>query len=271
MSCLFDTPLPSFFLSPLFRIINIIMTTASLAATVEQQHDDSDSSDEEWVFSSVPSTRKQQAPQKQQQTQPPLAAVRPQQKQYQQLKKPLQKLTISPASIRTIRANLPRNNFIPSTSTSSQQQQSPLPLQIIKSVNAAMPPPPSLVKARQQQQQTTQQSNHYKPQQPIRQAQPPAPPSLDFISDAELEQLCTEMNAQLLVTRLVHVYKSCEVFIKIKEIETRGNTVESMSIESRMKDYLSYAHDPCDFILVKKKRSPFSLYSLHIAHTNKQT
>lgn len=70
-------------------------------------------------------------------------------------------------------------------------------------------------------------------------------PSLQFISDKELATMCNEMNATLLVSRLVDVYKSCEIFIRIREIET-----QAMSIEMRLKDHLSHASDPCDFILV---------------------
>lgn len=70
-------------------------------------------------------------------------------------------------------------------------------------------------------------------------------PSLQFISDKELVIMCKEMNATLLVSRLVDVYKSCEIFIRIREIET-----QAMSIEMRLKDHLSYSNDPCDFILV---------------------
>ncbi|KAI9470756.1 MAG: hypothetical protein EXX96DRAFT_367884 [Benjaminiella poitrasii] len=68
--------------------------------------------------------------------------------------------------------------------------------------------------------------------------------SLQYISDQELESICTEMNAELLVIRLIHVYKSCDIYLRIREIETAKSV-----IEVRLKSYLHYCPDPPDFIL----------------------
>ncbi|CEP20124.1 hypothetical protein [Parasitella parasitica] len=70
-----------------------------------------------------------------------------------------------------------------------------------------------------------------------------AAPSSTHISNEELVEICTNMNASLLITRLVNVYKSVEIYIRIREIET-GSV-----IESRLKDCLHYCDNPCDFIL----------------------
>ncbi|KAG2232937.1 hypothetical protein INT48_008030 [Thamnidium elegans] len=125
-----------------------------------------------------------------------------------------QRLTISAASIRTIEANISKSCRLP-----PYQPNLPLPSPILKSV-------PIL-------QQTK-----------IVSKKPIEMPSLQFISDKELHQMCLEMDADLLVSRLIDVYKSCEIFIRIREIET-----EAMSIEMRLKDHLSNASDPCGFIL----------------------
>lgn len=150
---------------------------------------ESESSDEEWVFSST-------------KTQPKATTT--------VKKTPQKKLTISAASIRTIRANIPKSNRL-------APLQPQLPLPILKSVVTA----------------------------PIVLKKPIEIPSLQFISDTELHAICLEMNADLLVTRLVNVYKSSEIFIRIREIEK-----EALSIEMRLKDQLCYSRDPCGFILV---------------------
>lgn len=118
-----------------------------------------------------------------------------------------QKLSISASSIRTLKANIPKR---------------------------VAPPPPPL-------------QHHVTQIMPILQQKKlmVKQPSLQFISDKELVTMCKEMNATLLVSRLIDVYKSCEIFIRIREIET-----QAMSIEMRLKDHLSHAADPCDFILV---------------------
>ncbi|KAL7315279.1 hypothetical protein PS15m_006749 [Mucor circinelloides] len=75
----------------------------------------------------------------------------------------------------------------------------------------------------------------------------PAPvavvPSSTHISNEELVEICKNMDDACLVNRLVNVYKNVEIYIRIREIET-GSV-----IESRLKDYLHYCDDPCDFIL----------------------
>lgn len=68
-------------------------------------------------------------------------------------------------------------------------------------------------------------------------------PSLTHISNEELVEICKKMDDTCLVNRLVNVYKSVEIYIRIREIET-GSV-----IESRLKDYLHYCDDPCGFIL----------------------
>lgn len=214
-------------------------TSSSFGGLVEMEVDAS--SDEEWVFSSS-STQ----PQPQQQTKTKAAA---------QTKKPhaqaQQKLTNSAASICTIRANIPKSNRLPPF----QPNLSSLPSQINKSLNTTgSSSKPDMIQQQinkialpKVQQQQPQQQQHkivlYK-------TQTPPPPSLQFISDQELQVMCTEMNSKLLVTRLIEVYKTSDIYYKIREIETRGGTDESMSIESRISDHLPYASNPCDFILV---------------------
>ncbi|GAA5797116.1 hypothetical protein HPULCUR_002495 [Helicostylum pulchrum] len=94
-------------------------------------------------------------------------------------------------------------------------------------------------------------SNRLPPFQPnvplpsqILKSAPILPPSLQFISEEELDIMCLKMDADLLVSRIVDVYKSAEIFSRIREIET-----DSMSIESRLKEHLSNSSDPCGFIL----------------------
>lgn len=130
--------------------------------------------------------------------------------------KKLQKLTLSEASIRTIRANIPKSNRLPPF----QPQQ--LPKQILKTVK----------------------TTYYSPKLQESKIIPTVQPS-KYLEDNEIEVMCTDMNSTLLVTRLISVYKNTEVFIRIREIETTA-----MSFESRLKDHLHLAKDPSDFILV---------------------
>lgn len=171
---------------------------------------ESSSSDEEWIISSRKSEPKTNT-MKKQQTQP--------------------KLTLSEASIRTIRANIPKSNRLPPF----QPQQQQLPKQILKTVKTTYYTPPKVQESKVIPAMTTTPTP----------TTPTAVQPSKYLEDKELEVMCTDMNASLLVTRLISVYKNTEVFIRIREIETN-----TMSFESRLKDHLQLAKDPSDFILV---------------------
>ncbi|RCI00386.1 Exonuclease mut-7, partial [Rhizopus stolonifer] len=145
-----------------------------------------DSDDDEWEITSSPVTNK---------------------KREEKKKRP----TISAASIRTIRANLPKLIPIHVVSAPITPVASPAPI----------PPPVSLT--------------------------PPPPTthvSLQYISDDELKHMCQQMDSDLLMLRLIHVYKSADIYLKIREIETPGSL-----IEVRLCRHLHYCQDPSDFIL----------------------
>lgn len=172
---------------------------------------ESSSSDEEWIISS----RKPEPPKTNTNT---------------NTKKPQQKLTLSEASIRTIRANIPKSSRLPPF----QPQQQQLPKQILKTVKTTYYAPPKVL-----------QESKVIPAAAAAAAAATVQPS-KYLEDKELEVMCSDMNASLLVTRLISVYKNTEVFIRIREIETNA-----MSFESRLKDHLHLAKDPSDFILVR--------------------
>lgn len=164
---------------------------------------DSESSDEEWVFSS---SSEDQTKQK--------ATIRK-----------LGKLSISEASKRTIRANIPKSSRLPSMENHTITPQ------------LSPSPPLPLLKEKEEE------------------------PSLQFISDEELSHICTFMNAKLLVFRVLQVYKSTEVFLQIRDIET-----DSLSIESRLLSHLHLAAHPTEFIIVSiyysVKKSVYLLISV---------
>lgn len=174
---------------------------------------ESSSSDEEWIISSRKPEQKTNTIKKQQ--------IQP-------------KLTLSEASIRTIRANIPKSNRLPPF----QPQQQQLPKQILKTVKTTYYTPPKVQESKVIPAMTTTPT----PTTPTT-ASAAVQPS-KYFEDKELEVMCTDMNASLLVTRLISVYKNSEVFIRIREIETN-----TMSFESRLKDHLQLAKDPSDFIL----------------------
>lgn len=98
-------------------------------------------------------------------------------------------------------------------------------------------------------------------QSEINKTPPPAAavvvPSSTHISNEELVEICKNMDDACLVQRLVNVYKSVEIYIRIREIET-GSV-----IESRLKDYLHYCDDPCDFILVNDPIPCFYVFTIN--------
>ncbi|KAG0872218.1 hypothetical protein G6F16_005333 [Rhizopus arrhizus] len=67
---------------------------------------------------------------------------------------------------------------------------------------------------------------------------------LQYLSQEKLQEICKNMDANTLVSQLVHVYKSAEIFIKIREIET-----DSLSLEMRLREHLESCSDPCTFIV----------------------
>jgi len=83
-------------------------------------------------------------------------------------------------------------------------------------------------------------------------------PSSTHISNEELVEICKHMDDACLVKRLVNVYKSVEIYLRIREIET-GSV-----IESRLKDYLHYCDDPCDFILVNDPIPCFYVFAINV-------
>jgi hypothetical protein len=172
---------------------------------------ESDSSEDEWIITSAPDTP----------TKKPLP-------------QPKQKPSISPASIRTIRANLPKS-LLPAATPNAK----------LHATDTMSPPTPS----------------------PLTPPMPSSPAvSIEYISDNELQVICFEMDAQLLITRLVQVYKSCEIYVRIREIETTNS-----QIEMRLKDHLHYCSDPPDFILVYIlflcNRKPLTLFvRMHWLH-----
>lgn len=199
---------------------------------------ESDSSEEEWVISSINET-KQKAKQKEQHQQKIPAT-----NNYSR-----NRPSLSAASFRMARAYLPSPSsltpFQPSAAaiaaitktkpSTPSPSLSPAPAPASAPAPSPSPPPP-----------TTRSTAALPVQSKINNTSAcniPAPSST-HISNEELIEICTHMDDNLLVTRLVNVYKSVEIYIRIREIET-GSV-----IESRLKDYLHYCDNPCDFILV---------------------
>lgn len=133
------------------------------------------------------------------------------------------RLTIGAAAIRTIKANLPATTLPP-------PKRNKTTIKNLDTPTSSAPSTPPLFAS----------------------VSTPSPVSLQYISDEELVTICTDMNTQLLVSRLVQVYRSCEIYSRIREIET-SNSV----IEVRLKDHLHLCFNPCDFIIVTccKKKS----------------
>ncbi|KAI8377057.1 hypothetical protein EDC96DRAFT_571325 [Choanephora cucurbitarum] len=161
-------------------------------------------SDEEWEFTSIPVQKK---------SSPSLSSGKTK-------KRP----TLSEASFRTIRASLPK-------STNS-----------LKTRHGTASPLPTMVASAP----ITPLSTPDIPERPMSADIPSTDTSLSlqYISDDELERICQQMNADLLIRRLIQVYKSHEIYLKIREIETA-----SSFIEARLANHLHYCTNPGDFIL----------------------
>lgn len=71
---------------------------------------------------------------------------------------------------------------------------------------------------------------------------------INYISQEQLESICSAMDSRLLVRRLVETYKNAETFLRIKDIETA-----KMTFDARLSETLYLCSDPGCFILVKKK------------------
>ena len=68
---------------------------------------------------------------------------------------------------------------------------------------------------------------------------------INYISQEQLESICSSMDSHLLVRRLVETYKNAETFLRIKDIETA-----KMTIDARLSETLYLCSDPGCFILV---------------------
>ncbi|KAL9543743.1 hypothetical protein MBANPS3_007968 [Mucor bainieri] len=181
---------------------------------------ESDSSEEEWVIGAINHTKPKPKPKPTQQQQQ-------QQQQKHNNTRNRSKPTLAAASFRMARAYLPaspkpvqpaapssstKSTALPSSSTTTAAAAAAaLPVQ--SEINNTTPAPAAIVLS----------STH--------------------ISNEELVDICKKMDDACLVNRLVNVYKSVEIYLRIREIET-GSV-----IESRLKDYLHYCDDPCGFIL----------------------
>jgi hypothetical protein len=187
---------------------------------------ESDSSDEDWVFESVDVT--------------PSTRLG--------LHKRQPKLKISSGAIRTIRNCLPK-----------QQQPTIKPPIVVKQPpivirKPAPSPPPS-----SQAPQTVAQA-----EKKLALAEN-VPPSIDYLTHEELEKMCIDMDADALVFRLIKVYKSTEIFIRIREIES-----QNMTIESRLRDVLAECSDPCNFILVSQHENIYIYIYIYIYKEKKE-
>ncbi|KAG1455165.1 hypothetical protein G6F56_007132 [Rhizopus delemar] len=67
---------------------------------------------------------------------------------------------------------------------------------------------------------------------------------MEYLSKTELEDICKTMDPKRLITQLIRVYKSLEIFTKIRDIETGP-----MSFEIRLKEQLESCQDPCSFVI----------------------
>ncbi|KAI8373249.1 hypothetical protein BD560DRAFT_489179 [Blakeslea trispora] len=136
------------------------------------------------------------------------------------LEKSRNRPTISDASIRTIRASLPR----PPPSFPFKNQS-----MVKVAVSAPVTPigTPDI------------------PERPSSNIPPDTPDvSLQYISDKELKLICQQLDAPMLILRLIQVYKSHEIYLRIREIETSNSL-----IETRLANHLHYCKNPGAFIL----------------------
>ncbi|GAN04453.1 hypothetical protein MAM1_0064d03913 [Mucor ambiguus] len=182
---------------------------------------DSDSSEEEWVIGAISDSK-----QKLKSTQ----HVPHQKHNAHNRSKP----TLSAASFRMARA------YLPASSKSFQPAAAASPCLSSTSSSSASPSTKSSSSASSLTSSTTAATSL-----PVNNTATSVAivPSSTHISNEELVEICKKMDDTCLVNRLVNVYKSVEIYIRIREIET-GSV-----IESRLKDYLHYCDDPCDFIL----------------------
>lgn len=159
---------------------------------------DSDSSDDDWVITSTATDLPTSVT-----TSPSPPSQPPQQRTLPQStpKKPLQRPTVSQATVRTIRASLSKNQLAGDPH---------------KTRSAA---------------------------------------EINYISQEQLESICSSMDSHLLVRRLVETYKNAETFLRIKDIETA-----KMTFDARLSETLYLCSDPGCFILVKRKRIKESEY-----------
>ncbi|CEI98905.1 hypothetical protein RMCBS344292_13001 [Rhizopus microsporus] len=68
---------------------------------------------------------------------------------------------------------------------------------------------------------------------------------LQYISNNEIKNICVQSDAKALISQLVCVYKSADIFLKIRDIETQS----SMTFEMRLKEHMALCEDSCDFII----------------------
>ncbi|KAJ8662347.1 hypothetical protein O0I10_002041 [Lichtheimia ornata] len=148
---------------------------------------DSDSSDDDWVITSTATDLPTSVT-----TSPSPPSQPPQQRTLPQStpKKPLQRPTVSQATVRTIRASLSKNQLAGDPH---------------KTRSAA---------------------------------------EINYISQEQLESICSSMDSHLLVRRLVETYKNAETFLRIKDIETA-----KMTFDARLSETLYLCSDPGCFIL----------------------
>lgn len=195
---------------------------------------ESDSSEEEWVIGAISDTKQK----------PKSTQYMPRQK-HSNTHNNRSRPTLAAASFRMARAYLPAASkpFQPAASLNSTSSLSVAP-STKSTVSSTKLPVQSEIKSN---------------------SNTPAPvaivPSSTHISNEELVDICKKMDAACLVNRLVNVYKSVEIYIRIREIET-GSV-----IESRLKDYLHYCDDPCDFILVNDSIPCFYVWTLTFMFT----
>ncbi|CAO3702639.1 unnamed protein product [Rhizopus stolonifer] len=73
---------------------------------------------------------------------------------------------------------------------------------------------------------------------------------MEYLSKTELEDICKTMDPKRLITQLIRVYKSLEVFTKIRDIETGP-----MSFEIRLKEQLENCQIPVHLLSIVWKHS----------------
>ncbi|KAI7899730.1 uncharacterized protein BX663DRAFT_545437 [Cokeromyces recurvatus] len=211
---------------------------------------DSDFSEDEWVINSI-----NEVPP------PPLSHSTSKKRYHNKTKKNRQSPMISEASIRMIKANLPsRRKRTKSPLLHPNGRDYSSTIQAAAAAATASPPflltspsmspsspastitimttPPTIVSSIGTSSLVTDETDTETESEKDKAA------SLQYISDQELQSICTDMNAELLISRLIHVYKSCDIYLRIREIETINSV-----IEVRLRKYLHYSSDPPDFVL----------------------